>query len=232
MIPDSPPNDRLQGSRRITQRYAELVTESVARRAIHGDWRELPLFLLACVVKGPRAIRGFRIMRADRRGWRSFIRNAVAVMAYPLMVNASLRYPASDSSAGLVLVTFDPPDSSHERMLNLGRRILSANRGSSDPDAHWAAELMADENYRPNRRRRVPPSLTDGLVAYACDLWIPRMLLKGNYIGDAPICCMAEPGNHGRINILPWWIAADQPNPSLNQDFSDVGALGVVTWDV
>ena len=213
----------------LKTKYQQFIRAQLAKRSLKGSLIELPLIAIAAISKPGVAFKAFGLLRRDRKRWLSFIRAAEPVIAYPLMVNQVLRRPGSEPSAGLVLISFDESASqSSELMVNLALRVTSASSRSTDATEREVAALMEDETHVPSRRRRLPNALTGDRAVFACDLWIPPLLLRNHQVDCPLIPCMAEPGERGRINVLPWWIALDRPEPTLPEDACEAGRLGNV----
>jgi hypothetical protein len=81
---------------------------------------------------------------------------------------------------------------------------------------------MFDEQFKPFRRRKVPTSITRGPTVYACDLLIEPGLLPDKHISDnVPFLpCMAEPGEIGRLLLIPYWMIPPQL-PATDDQKSD-----------
>ena len=211
------------------ERYRAFVEAQLEQRVIRGRIGELPLMILQSVVDERGVKRGLRAWwdyRRDERGWKTFLDRAEPVMAYPLMINSILRRPGMKPSAGLVMVSFET--NWPAEMANVGLRVGNAD-AASEADRNWLRELLADEEYQVHRRRKLPESVSGGRVIYACDLWIPPALLKHQSLNIPMLPCMAERGDRGRINVLPWWIAVGEDEPRLDAELWWPGALGV-SW--
>jgi len=211
------------------ERYNQFVLEALNQRPIRGRWPQLPHLMIQSLIAGRGigiAWRGFWLYRRDEQGWKSFIKSAVPVMAYPIMVNSVLRRPGTKPSAGLVIMSFD--ELSQSEILDLVSRIEHEDVPSEE-HRRFLSQLLNDESYQPNRRRMLPASITSGKIIYACDLWIPPLLLKNNCLELHHLPCLAEPGDKGRINVLPWWIAVGEEQPNDHEDFWQPGQIGVVT---
>jgi hypothetical protein len=227
------PIDDEELRRKQIARYREFIHAQLERRPLTGSLLELPRILLWSFFHGMKVFKGFRMFGRERDRWRTFLRNAVPVMAYPLMVNLMLRRPGIEPSAGLVLITFDPSVTTNQAIDVVGRIDAACSSGSTGlPDVIFCRKLMNHEDFILARRRKIPMSLTDGREFYACDLWIPPKLLHRQCISDdLPfIPCMAEPGESGRINVMPWWIGIDVPEPAIELDASKMLHLGAVFY--
>jgi len=53
----------------------------------------------------------------------------------------------------------------------------------------------------PDRRRRIPEDLTDGLNIYLADLQVKHVVVSGKVRKRLALQCVAEPGPGGRIVV-------------------------------
>lgn len=154
---------------------------------------------------------------AARRDALAFAERAEPVMAFPLMVNSMLRRPGTERAPGLFLICFDRAAGESVRFMgDLAERVGGgSSAGMSHADYQFCRALMADEEVRIFRRRKLPPSLTSGVTVYAIDLYISPLLLFGRHISDdLPLVpCMAEPGDDGRVMQAPYWLIYGFPPP-------------------
>lgn len=118
-----------------------------------------------------------------------------------------------DAYAATIL-SFDPALVSNiERMRAIGRDV-SRLKGTwpDDPQARRVARILTKELGERHRRVRIPAAFTGGPVAYLADVWIYRPFLPlGKLDGSWLLHCVAEPGDAGRIELLP------QPMPAEDQ---------------
>jgi hypothetical protein len=154
---------------------------------------------------------------------REFARRATPVIAYPLMVSSVLRSTTPSRATGLVITTFELP--AHQDLRFMARLAESLSRGNSTEGeaGRWSKEqrssaeaLMANEDYRPFRRRKIPQDMTREHSVYACDLFIEPEMLPGGRLSDEYVLfpCMAEPGDSGLIFLLPYWMANAPDKPA------------------
>jgi hypothetical protein len=74
----------------------------------------------------------------------------------------------------------------------------------------------SDERAVRNRRRRLPPEFTGGRVVYAADLWLHRPYLRrGRLCGERILNVIAEPGDEGAVEHLPYEARARMPAGTL-----------------
>lgn len=121
---------------------------------------------------------------------RQTIERGVAVTAYPVWTHERLERPGTEPHPALALVTFDADaarDSDWMRYL--------AGRCAVKPSA-----------FRRYRRRALPPSQTDGYTVYVVDLDVFPGYLEDGYVSGVPLPCLAEPGERGGIELIPYWL--------------------------
>lgn len=145
---------------------------------------------------------------------------SVPVMAYPLMANRALMGRKGTVAPALTIGTFET-DASHEEMVSLARKMLMvAHQDVSRESALAVIKMFDDEQYTPGRRRVVPEDLTGGRRVYAFDLMLIGDYLPTETLEIPMVPCVAEPGETGTIQMIPWWIAAralegeEDPGPS------------------
>ena len=212
-------------------RFVEAARELVRRNHSEAEGEGcvtavvMPVLVLMglTIVLLPLALRLYRrwrlVRRVDERNREAeqFAEHATPVMAFPLMVNSMLRRPGTGHAPGLFLISFDPRRGNSIRFMGeLGERVGGGHSGGmSYEDYEFCRGLMADEQYRPFRRRRIPDSLTGGAAVYAVDLAVSQLLLAGRHIADEMplVPCMAEPGDDGRIVQMPYWLLTDGAPP-------------------
>ena len=214
---------------RMRDAYRQFIQGQLAQRQIKGTWDDVIVigyFAARRRVKLAEALSGYHLIRKDRKGWDSFLKRAVPVVAFPLMANSALVAGELAAAPGLVLVSFDRR-ASFPMLIELAKTVIEAN-ADRPADRAWCQQLMGDLKFTLNRRRKVPSTLTNGIPVYACDLWIMSNFLKSGTVSHPVIPCMAEPGRHGRINVMPWWIALDEPAPTLGNLGEHAGQLGIV----
>jgi hypothetical protein len=232
MIPATSDQSNEAHAARIKARFLREINHSIGR--FNQTGRIVILILMACTfVLMPIALLLARrllartedeeIVLAILRRARKFGRRAVAIVAYPLMVNSALRIPGAQRAPGLVVTAFDTVAQRDLGFMTRLAESLSRGGGTEGEARKWskeqrrfAEELMVDEEYRPFRRRQIPVGMTGGHTVYACDLLIePDMLADGFLSDDCPLLpCLAEPGETGLIFLLPYWMAAAPDEPA------------------
>ena len=131
---------------------------------------------------------------------------SVPVMAFPLMANRALMSRKGTVAPALVIATFDADAITHE-MADLATRMLMVDPETVSRESVMAVEsLFEDERYTPGRRRAVPEDVTGGRRVYAFDLMIIGDYLPTETLQFPLIPCVAEPGDAGTIQMIPWWI--------------------------
>jgi len=191
----------------------------------------LTVVLLPVAVWLVRWWRHFRQSSPGPREALAFAGRAVPVMAFPLMVNSLLRRPGLDRAPGLFLISFDPR-ADVRFMTELAERVGGGeSSGMTADDYDFCAGLMADEEYRVYRRRKIPPGLTGATVVYAVDLVVSPLLLPGKCISDQMplVPCMAEPGDDGRVMQVPYWLVAGTPPPGQAENNEFIATLDAVS---
>lgn len=107
----------------------------------------------------------------------------------------------------------------HEGLYRPGSRVLSCQvllsfqpEVARDRDymhhlaQRWAEQTSDRERPVRYRRRRLPLSITDGSTIYCCDLFISPALLTSGYLTGSMLPCLAEPGESGGIELVPYWL--------------------------
>lgn len=189
---------------RETDAQAEDHSATAAAAAVWVVVSAVSLVLIPRVKRYAALRSAYRQMARLARDAASFARAAVPVVGYPLMVNGMLRRPGRRPATGLVMIAFRPHPNDPGEMFDIARSVASGI--ADDPgEARFLRELMADEEYTPNRRRRIPPGVARGRELYACDTSISPLFLRDGHVSDTHplIYCIAEPGEGGRIMQLP-----------------------------
>lgn len=133
---------------------------------------------------------------------------SVPVMAYPIMANRALMGRKGKVAPALVIATFEP-DVKMDEMAALARRMMMvAHQDVSRETMATVIEMVEDERYTPGRRRVVPEDLSGGRRVYAFDLMLIGDYLPTETLEVPLVPCLAEPGEAGTIQMIPWWIVA------------------------
>lgn len=185
-------------------------------------WRYVAAFLAFMTTVGiPFTLyQVYRIATHRKRRRRELIawaRDAVPLMTYGLMHNTALGSRPGVVAPGLVIGSFEPEaNATTEFMVDLAGKIFSLSlEEPSTPVHRQVDDLMSDMMYVPDRRRLLPKELTDGREVYAFDL-----MMVGDYqptgTVEMPLFpCLADPGPEGEIRMIPWWVVAGEPAPSV-----------------
>ena len=105
-----------------------------------------------------------------------------------------------------MIATFDT-DVKNDEMIDLVRKMTMVAFQDVTQDTKVAVtKMFEDEVYTPGRRRVVPEEITAGRRVYALDLMMLGDYLPTDTLEFPLIPCMAEPGETGTIQMLPWWI--------------------------
>src|SRR4051794_38271830 len=172
------------GSEKIDQVHAARVKARFLREIDKGfvpfrhTGRIIFLVLLGCTVVFLPIALGLsrRLLRRSEdeelvlqslRRAREFGRRATPVVAYPLMVSSVLRSAKPSKATGLVITTFERAEHHDVRFMARLAESLSRGNGTEGDAGRWSKEqrsfaqaLMADEDYRPFRRRKIPQDMT------------------------------------------------------------------------
>jgi hypothetical protein len=70
----------------------------------------------------------------------------------------------------------------------------------------WAEATHGRERKTRYRRTKLPLALTDGSTVYCCDLFVHPGLLTAGYLTGSVLPCIAEFGDEGGIELIPYWL--------------------------
>jgi hypothetical protein len=131
---------------------------------------------------------------------------SVPVMTYPVMANRVLMQQKGTVAPALMIATFDV-DVTLEAMTTLAKIMMMISHQDVSHESKVAViKMFEDVDYTPGRRRIVPEDVTGGRRVYAVDLMVISDYLPTDTLKVPLIPCMAEPGDTGTIQMLPWWI--------------------------
>lgn len=171
------------------------VAGALALTLAHDPIAAAPLFPLGIVLIG-RALLAVARMHQGRRRLgriRQTIRDGVPMSAYIVTAHDDLWRPGTEPRPCLALISFDPDVASDDGYMRyLARRL--------------ADRISSNEKVVSYRRRRLPESETDGSVVYCCDLWVTPGYLPSGYLTGGALACIAEPGESGGIELVPYWL--------------------------
>lgn len=86
-------------------------------------------------------------------------------------------------------------------------------RALQAPEEQAVWDWFTDEESPTYKRQRLPAGFTGGPVVYACSLHFHRDFLRQQYIEEWFVECVAEPGESGRIELLPYWVTQGPYQP-------------------
>ena len=172
-------------------------------------WSKLyasPLFPLGLWLIGWGAAQLFQTQR--ERGLSVRVREIAAqgqrVNGYLIRASDALYRPGSKKHHCQVLISFQPEVSGdREYMQYLSQR--------------WAEQTMRREHPIRYRRQKLPLALTDGSPVYCCDLFVHPGLLSSGYLTSAILPCVAEFGDRGGIELVPYWLLFPYVESPLGQ---------------
>jgi hypothetical protein len=158
----------------------------------------------------PRKIR-FDVIPADTPGGRARQRidrvrkrGGVQVRAALVQANSELLAPGPNDQPCLVLFSFDERVA-EEEMLDLASRVFALkNTNPKQHDLAFVARLTTDEVFVYYGRERLPRSFAGRLEYYVSHLYVHRPFLQSGYLDGRILDCIAEPGERGMIELLPW----------------------------
>ena len=196
-LDDAKPLIENRPRRGIASIVAGIVTLGIAV-ALALLWRKLvsaPFFPLGAwliawgawqfvAVKQDKAL-AQRVREIAERGQR--------VNGYLVRAHDSLYRPGSRVQPCQVLISFQPEVSSDkDYMVHLAQR--------------WAEQTRDRDRKVRYRRHKLPLTLTDGSEIYCCDLFIHPGMLSSGYLTGTMLPCIAEYGDQGGIELVPYWL--------------------------
>ena len=139
-----------------------------------------------------------------------------------VQANDGLFRPGDVTLPAALLFTFDRGISDETAYLqDVARRAYRIKTGDrpSNPDHRpvydrlWAGE-RGECHY--HERMRLPRGFTGGPVVYLASIWMPATFLRGGMIqkGD-PLHVLAEPGEVGGAELLPYWDKETDGEPEI-----------------
>ncbi|WP_395141240.1 hypothetical protein [Armatimonas sp.] len=172
-------------------------------------WSKLyasPLFPLGLWLMGWGVAQFFQIQRERRLSVR--VREIAAqgqrVNGYLIRASDALYRPSSKKHHCQVLISFQPEVSGdREYMQYLAQR--------------WAEQTTRREHPVRYRRQKLPLALTDGSPVYCCDLSVHPGFLSSGYLTSTILPCVAEFGDKGGIELVPYWLLFPYVESPLSQ---------------
>ena len=125
-----------------------------------------------------------------------------------VQANLHLFEPGDEDYPAQVLLSFDQHLQDNPRLLlELAERMfMLKGTPQEDPDLEYVAALVSDEEAHEYERHLLPLSFTDGREVYAATLWVYRTFLHHGQLEERLLPCMAEPGDEGRLELVPFWF--------------------------
>ena len=157
-------------------------------------------------------VAALRVLKEQHSTWIRLVRigrYGIPVTTMLVQANDSLCRPGTLNAAGLVFFTFDPVVNEDSVLLrSLANEAVGLKNGETlSIDELRVSGIVSERNIEVDRRRILPKSFTSGAEIFAADLWIVRSRLKNRRITEPFLTCLIEPGEHGGIELVPWWIA-------------------------
>lgn len=115
------------------------------------------------------------------------------VNAYVVHAPDALYKPGSRIQSCQVLISFQPEVGGDREYMQ-----YLANQ--------WACSTKENERRKRDRRKQLPLTMTDGSLVYCCDLFIHPGLLSAGYLTSSMLPCLAEKGENGGIELIPYWL--------------------------
>jgi hypothetical protein len=181
----------------------------VAGVAVAQLWRRMfaaPLFPLGVWLLswGISQLIQTRRERKQAARVRQIVTHGERATGFLVRASDALYRPGSKVQSCQVLISFQPEVAGdREYMLHLAKR--------------WAEQTSSRERQSRGRRRKLPLSLTDGSTVYCCDLFIHPGLLASSYLTGSVLPCVAEPGDEGGIELVPYWLLFPYVESPLGQ---------------
>jgi hypothetical protein len=127
---------------------------------------------------------------------------------YPLIAYGIIIGP---QGYGLVLGTFDEkverePEFLASKSCELARLYA---KGGGNPHEEAIVELLQDDAYRRNRRRRLIEPQAERRALYLFDMHIDKDQAHRGPRDSVLVACVATPGDEGVIQQIPWRIVND-----------------------
>ena len=151
----------------------------------------------------------WQFMMVRRARWhalrvREIVVQGQRVNGFLVRASDGLYRPGSTVQHCQVLISFQPEVSGdREYMQHLAQR--------------WAEQTSSREPRPLYRRRPLPLSLTDGSPVYCCDLFVHPGLLASGYLTSNVLPCIAELGEDGGIELVPYWLLFPYVESPLSQ---------------
>ncbi len=167
------------------------------------------------------------------------LRGGVRLRAAVVQANDGLFRPGDRTLPAALLFTFERGVPNLAQYLEgLARQAYRIKTGAkpSHPDRRpvydrlWAGER--GECYY-HERMRLPRGFTGGPAVYLASIWMPATFLRGGMIqkGD-PLHVLAEPGDEGGAELLPYWYTEETGFAAARPDEDADDAIPLTEADV
>jgi len=211
-------------TRQVRRRYREFILSRLSESRFSLFHLIVALFSFMTVIGIPLGIWHLYLTFKPRREIPDelkteleFAERATLVFATPLMVNTLIREPSDQAVPGLFICTFDTAASSQRKLIaDIAMKVTMPDLAKLPAaDVNELECLMSDEEYQPNRRRRLPQSVTGKHVFYAVDLALASWYLPNQALSQSQLSvpCLADAGDQGSIRHIPYWCLPNVPPP-------------------
>jgi hypothetical protein len=161
-----------------------------------GHWLFAAPLLPTGIVVAARALVRLTLLAQESRRiahTRGVIARGVPVMAYVVDAHDDLSRPQKAVRPALALICFEPEVAGDDGYMRyLARR--------------HAERIDELEGPVTDRRQRLPDTETDGYPVYCVDLLVEPGYLSAGRLTPDPLPCLAEPGEAGGIELIPFWL--------------------------
>jgi hypothetical protein len=149
------------------------------------------------------------------KGRSNLAQTGVPVWSVLVQANDLLFQPGGYPLPCQVIFSFESVGSHLEYMQRLAGDVFDLKgTQQTDPNLRLVAKLVTDERSVKYRRSKLPVSFTGGPTVYCADLVVVRKCLLNGFLTERELFCIAEPGENGALELLPWQIAAGE-DPDL-----------------
>jgi hypothetical protein len=124
---------------------------------------------------------------------RNVVARGVPASVHVVWADEKLERPGVEKRFCLALLTLDPEAARDGDWL----RYVTRRSGDLVPSR---------PRFVRGRRQRLPESRTDGYAVYLVDLEVAPGYLSEGYLTGSPLPCLAEPGDVGGIELIPYWL--------------------------
>ena len=141
------------------------------------------------------------------------------VRAVLVQANSHLFSPGLTNYPGYVLFSFQRElNQSPDFLLQLAELMFDLKGVECETeDDRFVSALITDEIHRGDERARLPDSFTKGRTVYGSGLMFPRQFLAEGHLTTRVFPCLAEPGEQGRIRLVPHWAVKSKDDSTAGQ---------------